>query len=101
MEKENASLNFRLNEIDETRNCFLEKAKHIKLISQKDENTFKTLNYAETLSFYFSQLWFNFCFCFYCCYACGNYKFCTWIKNLCNNCLDKSTTKKKRLKIII
>ena len=44
MEEKHARLYFRLKEIDETKDCFLEEIKH-----KKHENTNKTLNYLEHL----------------------------------------------------
>ena len=42
-----ASLEFRLNEIDETRNYILEKIKHINLMSQKYKKMCRSLKYCE------------------------------------------------------
>ena len=49
MEKENASLDFRLKNIDKRRNCFWEEIKNNELISKKHKKSGKTLNYVEHL----------------------------------------------------
>ena len=46
---EEASLEFRLRKIDETRNYLLEEIKHNDLMSEKYKKTFKCLNYVEQL----------------------------------------------------
>ena len=46
---EEASLEFRLRKIDETRNCLLEEIKHNDLMSEKYKKTCKYLNYVEHL----------------------------------------------------
>ena len=47
--RKSASLEFRLEKIDETRNFILEEIKHNDLISEKYKNTFKYPNYAKHL----------------------------------------------------
>ena len=73
------SQEFRLKNIDETRNYFLEEIKKTELMSKKP----KTLSY---FSFYNYWMYFKFYFCFLAWYSYTNYKFCNRIKNLCNNC---------------
>ena len=46
---EEASLEFRLRNIDETRNYLLDEIKHNDLLSEKYKNTCKYLNYVEHL----------------------------------------------------
>ena len=46
---EEASLEFRLRKIDETRNYLLEEIKHNDLMSEKYKKTWKYLNYVENL----------------------------------------------------
>ena len=47
MAKENLSQEFRLKNIDETRNCLIEKINQNELISKKHKNVCTTLNYIE------------------------------------------------------
>ena len=53
---EEASLEFRLRKIDETRNYLLDEIKHNDLMSEKYKKTCKYLNYVEHLLFLFQQL---------------------------------------------
>ena len=46
---EDASLEFRLRKINETRNYLLDEIKHNNLMSEKDKKTYKYLNYVEHL----------------------------------------------------
>ena len=46
---EEASLEFKLRKLDETRNYFLEEINHNNLISEKCKKTWKYLNYVEHL----------------------------------------------------
>ena len=46
---EEASLEFRLKKIDETKNYLLNDIKHNDLMSEKDKKTCKYLNYVENL----------------------------------------------------
>ena len=46
---EEASIQFRLRKIDETRNCLLDEVKHNDLMSEKYKKTCKYLNYVENL----------------------------------------------------
>ena len=48
---EEASLEFRLRKIDETRNYLLDERKQNDLMSEKHKNTCKYLNYVEHLLF--------------------------------------------------
>ena len=47
MVEENLSQEFRLKNIDESRNCFLEEIEQNELMSQKDKKVCTTLNYIE------------------------------------------------------
>ena len=44
---EEASLEFRLNKVDETRNYLLEEIKHNDLLNKINKNPYKCLNYVE------------------------------------------------------
>ena len=91
MVEENISQEFRLKNIDETRNYLMEEIKQNELMSKKHKKVCTTLNYTEhflilastitgcvSISAFDSLLHF--------CYSYRNYKFCYWIKNLCNSC---------------
>ena len=58
---EEASLEFRLRKIDETRNFLLDEIKHNDLMSEKFKKTSKYLNYVEKLLI----------LCFISCYLCS------------------------------
>ena len=58
---EEASLDFRLRKIDETRNNLLDEIKHNDLISEKYKKTCKYLNYVEHLLILASTIT---CLCF-------------------------------------
>ena len=49
MENENTNLEYRLKQIDKTKNYFSEEVKYTQLISKKYKNTCETLNYVEHL----------------------------------------------------
>ena len=51
MGEKNATLDFRLRQIDETRNYHLEETKHKELISKKHKKTCETLDFVERLLF--------------------------------------------------
>ena len=74
------SQEFRLKNIDETRNYFLEEKKQNELMSKKYGKVYLALSY-------FRRYWmyFNFCFYFFACYSYRNYKFCNSIKSWCNS----------------
>ena len=84
MGEENISQEFRLRNIDETKNYFLKEIEHIELMSKKHKKVCTTLNYVDVLNNYW--MYFNFCFCFFDWYSYRNYKFCNRIKYLCDNC---------------
>ena len=62
MPKENISQEFRLKNIDETRNYFVEEIEQIDLMSNKHKKVCTTLSYSEQFYFSFSNYWmcFNF-----------------------------------------
>ena len=94
MKEENISQEFRVKNINETRNYFLEEIKQNILKSRKHKKICTTLNYIENFLMYF-----NFCFCFYAWYSYRNYKFCNRIKYFCNSCGNyKPIVKKKKKK---
>ena len=53
---EEASLEFRLRQIDEKRNYLLDEIKYNDLMSEKCKKTYKYLNYVEDCLFYLQQL---------------------------------------------
>ena len=74
MTKEDASFEFRLKKIDETRKYLLEEIKH-ELMSKKHKKTCRNLDYVEHLLityFSFNGYWlcFSFCICFISWYSC-------------------------------
>ena len=82
MSEENISQEFRLKNADETRNYFHEEIEQNELMCREHKKVCTTLNY---ISFYDYWMCFHFCFCFFDWYSNRNYKFCIWIKNLCNS----------------
>ena len=86
--EENISQEFRLKNIDKTRNYFLEEIKENELMSGKHKKVCDTLNYVEFslfLSFYNYWICFHLCFCFFSRYSYRNCEFCNRIKSLCNS----------------
>ena len=89
MIEENIIQEFRLKNIDDTRNYFLEEIEKKELMSRKHKKICITLNYIEhflilasaitgyiSISAFASLLaWYSY----------RNYEFCIWIKNLCNS----------------
>ena len=70
MVEENQSQEFRLKNIDETRNYFIEEIKQNELINKNSRKIYATLNHIEQIlnpyfSFYNCWMYFNFCFCFF------------------------------------
>ena len=62
------SQEFRLKNIDETKNYFLEEIKQNELISGEYKKVCTTVNYIEhyfCFSFYNYWMYLNFCFCFF------------------------------------
>ena len=89
MSEENISQEFRLENIDETRNYLIKEINRNELMTKKHRMDCTTLNYFEhflILASKISRLRFRFCFCFFDWYSYRNYKFCNRIKNLGNNC---------------
>ena len=89
MGEESISQEFRLRNIDQTRNYLLKEIKWHELISGKHKKVCTTLNYIEHFLILAST--FTGCisisaFAFFDWYSNRNYKFCNWIKNFCNNC---------------
>ena len=85
------SQEFRLKNINETRNYFLEEIDQNELMSKKHKKVCTTLNYIEhililaflitgciSISAFVSLFW----------YFNRNYKFCNRTKHLCNSCRD-------------
>ena len=87
MVEENMSQVFRLKNVDETIDYFLEEIKQNKLMSRKHKKVGATLNYVEHFIFSFHNYWIylNFCFCFFACYSYRNCKFCNRINNFYDN----------------
>ena len=99
MKEENISQEFRVKNINETRNYFLEEIKQNILKSRKHKKICTTLNYIENFLMYF-----NFCFCFCAWYSYRNYEFCNKIKYFCNSCRKYKpiiNKKKKNYKIVL
>ena len=65
MVEENISQIFRLKNMDETRNYYLEEIAQNELMSRKDKKSC-------TISFYNYWMYFNFCFCFFAWYSYRN-----------------------------
>ena len=86
MVEENISQEFKLKNIDEKRNCFVEEIKQNKLMSKKHKMVCTTLNYMEHFRFCCYWMYLNFYLCFFAWYSYKNYDFGNRIKNLCNNC---------------
>ena len=61
------SQEFRLKNINETRNYFLEEIEKTEVINKKHKEVCATLNYIELSYFNFYNYWMylNFCFCFF------------------------------------
>ena len=80
MVEENISQEFRLTNIDETKNYFLKEIKQNELMSRKHKMFCTTLNY---IKHFLEHYWmcFNFCFCFFAWYFLRNYEFYNKIKN--------------------
>ena len=79
---EEASIEFRLRKIDETRNYPLNEIKHNNdLMSEKYKKANKYLNYIEHLLVLASTVTFFICFIIL--WSCWYYEFCS---RLCNNC---------------
>ena len=84
---EEASLEFGLRKIDETRNYLLDEIKHNYLISEKYIKTSNYLNCVGDLLILTSTgTGFNFCVCFISYYSCRYYQFCSRNKYFCNHC---------------
>ena len=88
MGKENLSQKFRLENIDETRNYFVEKIQQNELMSRKHKKACTTLNYIEHFLILVSAV--TGCisisaFCFFSQHCYRNYEFSNRIKNFCRN----------------
>ena len=86
MSEEKKSQEFRLKNIGETRNYFLEEIKQNKLMNRNHKKVRKTLNYIEHFLFLASSVTRCISIRFFVWYPYRNYKFCSRIKNLCNSC---------------
>ena len=88
MSEENISQEFRLKNIDETRNYLIEEISRNGLMSKKHQKICATLNYIKHFLILASRIigcvsispFASFA------YSYRNYEFYNWIKNLCNNC---------------
>ena len=67
------SRQFRLKNLDEKRNYFLEEIQQNELMSRKHRKVCTTLTYIEHFLIW---MYFNFCFCLFVFYYYSNYKFC-------------------------
>ena len=85
MATEDISQEFKLKEIDKTRNYFIDKIKQINVIIKKHKKTCMILNYIEHLLLLASRITV---FSFFSCYSCWYCKFCNSNKNLFNKCSD-------------
>ena len=92
MVEENISQEFRLKNIDETRNYLTEEVNQNELTMKKHKKVCTTLNYFEHFPILGSTITgcFHFCFCFFGWYFNRNYKFSGRINNLRNNCSNFS-----------
>ena len=84
MSEEKISQEFRLKNVDETRNYLTEEINRNELMGKKDKKICTTLNYIE----HFLVLAYTStgCFCFCSWYSYRSYEFCNRTKNVCNNC---------------
>ena len=85
MATEDISQEFKLKEIDKTRNYFIDKIKQINVIIKKHKKICMILNYIEHLLLLASRITV---FSFFSCYSCWYCKFCNSNKNLFNECSD-------------
>ena len=83
MVEENIGQEFRLKNINETRNYFYEEVNQNELMSKKHKKICTTLNYIEHFEHGYRMY---FCFYFFDWYSYRNYEFSNRIKNLFNNC---------------
>ena len=79
---ENMSQEFRLKNIDRTRNHFLEEIEQNELKAQKGLYHSKLCGALSYFSFCCYWIYFNFYFCFFARYFYRNYEFCSRFKNL-------------------
>ena len=88
MAEENVSQEFRLKNIGVRRKYFIEEINQNELMSKKHKKVWTALNHIEHLFILTSVVTgcFNFTLCFCNWYSYRNYRFCSRIKNLCNNC---------------
>ena len=97
MVEENIRQEFRLKNIDKTRNYLIEEINRNELMRKKHKTVCTTLNYIEHfLILAASRIGYvpmlPFLFCFFSWYSYRNYEFCNKIKNLCNNSRKKGTS---------
>ena len=87
MFEENIVQEFKLKNIDETRNYFITEINQNGFMIKKHKNVCRVLNYLTLTYCSFCYYWmcFHFCFCFFSWYSCRHKKFCNRIRNLCNN----------------
>ena len=85
------SQEFRLKNINETRNYLIEEINQKELMSKKRKKVYRVLNYMEHLLILICVVTgcdFHFCFHFFSWYSYRNCEFCNSVKNLCNKCLN-------------
>ena len=83
MAEENVSLEFRLRNIDETRNYIIEEINQNQLMSKKHKKYFTALNYIEHFLICGSTITlFLYLFLLLSWYSFRNYEFCSWINDL-------------------
>ena len=70
MSEENISHDFRLKNMDETRDHLIEEINQYELMSKKHKKIYRVLNYIEHYSYWMR---FHFCFCFFSWYSYRSY----------------------------
>ena len=85
MGEENRSQEFRLKNIDETKNYFIKAIDQNEFMRKKHKKLCTILNYTENFLILAFVITGCFCFCFLSWYSYRNHEFCNRIKHLCNN----------------
>ena len=86
MVEENISQEFRLENIDQTRDYFVEEIERTELMRRKHKNVCTTLNCIEDFLISASTSTERISISAFAWYSHRNYKFCNKSKNLCNSC---------------
>ena len=86
MAEKDMNQEFRLKKIEEIRNYFIKEINQNKLMSKKHKKLYRVLNYIDHLLIVISTITGCVSISVFCWYSYRNYEFCSWIKNLCNNC---------------